>query len=402
MKRFTESHAYGAFAPLALLLAPFALALACGRDHDALAWKPDPTGGTGGSGITGGTGGSGGRPHGGSGGFGGSATGGFGAKPTEPPGRSVTTFMHGIVDAERVAFCFARHDEAAPVLVGEPRPSGGLAYTSSLVLESVRGVDLETTPLLPYVIAGELELVEDMDCEQAVEAARDEMNAVSAAPGAGGAGGETGEGGNGGAPEPPKPPRLRVASLAEIPAGALAEGYSSLYVATGCLGGAAFSHALEDEACGRGYSPGSPTASAVLVTLSRVHADGKLALQALHASLASPALTVSSAPPDIAVQASVPVAYDLRRGALSPREPTTQLTVDDWGVALPGWRAQASINGTVVVSDRWNFVLGRAGIDAFEAGRGYTLVVVGPSGDIGARGFWNDAAIGLVDNDPTP
>jgi hypothetical protein len=400
MKRCTESRAFGV---LGALVAFAAVPLACGRNHDGLALKPDPTGGSGGSGV-GGTGGSGAEPHAGRGGLGvgGSATGGFGAKPSEPQGRSVTSFFHGIVDAERVAFCFARHDEAEPVLVGEPRPEGGLAYTSSFAVESIRGIDLSTTPVLPYVIAGELDLVDDLNCEQAVQLARDEMSAVTAAPGAGGAGGEAGGGGNGGTTEPPGP-RLRVATLPEIPTGALADGYSSLYVAVGCLGGdAALVHALDDEACGRGYTPSAPTASAVLVTLSRAHAAGKLALQALHASLALPALTVSSAPPDTAVQASVPVAYNLQRGVISPRQPSTQLTLGDFGVELPGWRAQASIDGTVVISNRWNFVLGRAGIDAFEAGRGYTLVAVGPRGDIGARGFWNPGAIGLVDNDPAP
>ena len=222
------------------------------------------------------------------------------------------------------------------------------------------------------------------------------MDAVATnALGAGGAGGEAGTmGGSGGEPEPPTPPRLRVAALPEIPAGALAEGFSSLYVAIGCLGGPAFTHPLEADACGRGYAPNSPTSSAVLVTLSRTHAVGKLSLQALHASLASPTLSISSAPPDTAVQASVPIVFDLRRGELKPRQPSTQLTLLDYGLSSPGWRAQASTNGTPLFSERWLNVLERAGIDAFLEGRGYTLVVVGPAGNVGSRGFWNEAAIG--------
>ena len=138
----------------------------------------------------------------------------------------------------------------------------------------------------------------------------------------------------------------------------------------------------------------------MLVTLSRRTAFDKLALQALHASLASPALTVSSAPPDTAVQPTVPVVYDLARGSLSPREPSTQFSITDWGVASPGWKVQASSEGTVLFSELWPDVLARAGIDAFQAGRGYTLVVVGPRGNFGPNGFWNRAAIGVVDNDP--
>jgi hypothetical protein len=290
------------------------------------------------------------------------------------------------------------------VLVGNPRPSGGLDYAQSFSLETLRDVELATTPVLPYAIAGDLALVDDMSCDEAVETARDAMDAVnaSAMEGASGAGGEAGSGGSGGGPEPPRPPALRVTALPEIPAGALAEGYSSLYVAVGCMGGPAFTHELEGDACGRSYAPDSPTASAVFVTLSRRSAYDKLALQALHASLASPTLTVSSAPPDIAVQPTVPVIYDLRRGMLAPRPPYTQLSITEWGVAGPDWRALVSSDGTPLFDELWADVLERAGIDAFENGRGYTLVVVGPRGDISAAGFWNRAAVGLVDNDPEP
>jgi hypothetical protein len=245
-----------------------------------------------------------------------------------------------------------------------------------------------------------------MGCDEAVETAEEEMRAVGAlslgAGGESGAGGEAGSGGSGGAPEPPTPPRLRVSTLPEIPAGALAEGHSSLYVAVGCLGGPAFTHALEEEACGSDYAPDAPNASAILVTLSRTTGVGKLALQVLHAALASPALTVSSAPPDTAVQPTVPIAFDLRRGSLMPRRPSTQLSIVDYGVSSPGWKAQTSNQGTVEIIELWPDVLERAGIDAFEEGRGYTLVVVGPQGNLGTTGFWNRAAVGVVDNDPMP
>jgi hypothetical protein len=394
VKRFTKR---------SLCFALLATATACGRNHDGLALKDPGTGSAAGSGGLGGSGGSGGRGRGGSG-TGGVATGGVGGKYVEPPGRSVTTFVHGIVDAERIVFCFARHDEADPVLVGNPSPSGGLAYAASFSVETLRGIDLETEPVLPYAIAGDLGLVADMNCEQAVETARTEMEAETGLPlGAGGSPGGGGEAGAGGTAEPPEPPRLRVSSLPEIPAGALAEGYSSLYVATGCLGGPAFTHGLETDACGSNYEPNEPTASAVLVTLSRITGSGKLVFQALHASLASPTLAVSSSPPDTAVQATIPIVYDLRRGALSPRIPAAILSLSDSGIEQPGWRAQASNEGTVLVSELWPDVLDRAGFDTLEEGRTYTLVVVGPRGNLGANnGFWNEAAIGVVDNDPLP
>jgi hypothetical protein len=330
--------------------------------------------------------------------------GGTGGKYVEPPGRSVTTFFHGIVDAERVTFCFAGHGDGDPELVGDPIPPDGLAFAQSIALESIRRIDLEAEAVLPYVIAGDLELIAGMSCDEAVARAEEEMRAVGAlslgAGGESGAGGETGGGGAGGAPEPPEPPRLRVATLPEIPAGALVDGYSSLYVAVGCLGGPAFTHRLEEQACGSGYAPDQPNASATLVTLSRTTGVGKLAFQALHASLASPALTVSSAPPDTAVEASVSIVFDIRRGSLMPRRPNTQLSIVDYGVSSPGWKAQTSNQGTVEITELWPDVLERAGIDAFEEGRGYTLVVVGPQGNLGTTGFWNRAAIGVVDNDP--
>jgi hypothetical protein len=333
-------------------------------------------------------------------------TGGVGGKYVEPPGRSVTTFFHGIVDAERVAFCFAGHGDGDPELVGEPIPEGGLAFAQSIALESIRRIDLESEAVLPYAIAGELELIAGMSCDDAVAKAEEEMRAVNALPlGAGGesgAGGDAGAGGSAGTPEPPTPPRLRVSTLPEIPAGALTEGYSSLYVAVGCLGGPAFAHPLDEDACGDGYSPSSPTRTAMLVTLSRRTAFDKLVLQALNASLASQPVTVSSAPPDTAVQPTVPVVYDLSRGSLSPREPSTNFSITDWGLASPGWKAQTSRDGTVHFGELWPDVLERAGIDAFEAGRGYTLVLVGPQSNLAANGFWNRPAIGVVDNDPVP
>ena len=96
-----------------------------------------------------------------------------------------------------------------------------LARTRARMSETIDEIDLETTPLLPYVIAGELDLIDGMACDRAVEKAREEMDAVTTSAlgrGEGGAGGNDGDGGHGGAPEPPTPPRLRVAAtvLAQI------------------------------------------------------------------------------------------------------------------------------------------------------------------------------------------
>jgi hypothetical protein len=380
------------------------VASACGKDHGDLALKEHPSGGSparGGTGATDTSGGSGGRAQGGTASTGGVPTSGTGGKLVEPPGRSVTTFFHGLVDAERVVFCLARHGDGEPTLVGRPRPSGGLAYGTSFALE----IDFGEEAVLPYVIAGELELIQGLDCDAAVAKANDEMRAVALAEvgagGASGAGGEAGGGGAGGQAEPVAP-RLRVIALPEVPAGTLSAGYSMLYAAVGCIGGPAFTSEVEEDACGDDYSPTTPTASAVLVQLSRKVAFDKLSLQALHASLAMPKLTILSTPPDTAVRASVMVTFDLPRGVIAPRSPTTELSVTDYGVDIPEWKAEAAHDSTTYASELWASVLERAGLDALEPTHAYTLVVVGPRGQLGTGGFWNQPAIGVVDNNPEP
>src|SRR5688500_14874516 len=102
----------------------------CVTDHDALAKRDRDAGAdAGGSGGKGGGGGFGNFPS--SGGEGGDD------KYQEPPGRNVVTFLHGVVDAERVAFCFARQVEGQTEFVGDPLPEGGLDFAHSFAVESI-------------------------------------------------------------------------------------------------------------------------------------------------------------------------------------------------------------------------------------------------------------------------
>ena len=64
------------------------------------------------------------------------------------------------------------------------------------------------------------------------------------------------------------------------------------------------------------------------------------------------------------------------------------------------WTVDITVNQGPVYSEPWRTVQARAGIDMLEDGRGYTLVVLGPSYDVDAKGWWNPPAFGLVDNDP--
>jgi hypothetical protein len=435
MRRFTE-----------IVLAALALAPACTTDHSGLARRP-PSNEAGQAGVAGSLGGSAGSAgKGGSGGTGGTG----GTKVVEPPGRAVVTFLHGVVDAPRVLFCFARDGEAGPRFAGNPAPQGGLEYGESMWFESLSGVPV-TERTRVFVIAGELALVEDSDCADAVERARDEMAAVGLEPafanlgGAGGvsggegggsaeggasfagagtggegtgAGGESGAGGAhsggeggatsgaageagaGGAAALPEPPRLRVAELPSLPAGALDDGYSLLYASHGCLGGPAFSHELEREVCGKSYTPRNPTASAELVTLSRKVDFLHLSLQALHASQALGTLDLRTLPPESSSDFAQSIGSSMTRGSLQPKNPRADLRSEDYAIEDGGGLTLLSA-GVVIWEGPWDGVIEMSGVTPVN-GRVYTLVVMGPAVGDDPASFWNPTALSLVDNDPMP
>jgi hypothetical protein len=391
------------------VLAAFAALAAtdCSRDHDALAARPRSQGGTAGmagsAGATSGFGGSGGSFGGkaGSGGSGGTG----GSKVTEPTGRSVITFLHALADAKAVTLCFAKSDGGASELVGRPRPAAGLVYGGALVLEILSGVDLDADGVVPFVITGELDLLDGLDCEEAVTLAEAEMQAGGSSAGEAsaandaGAAGQAGDGG-GGAPNL-VPPRLRVAQLPELAPGTLTEGYSLLYAMVGCLGGPAFHHDEREELCGAGYATDRPNVTAELVVLSRRVGIGTIAIQALHASRALPALSFRVKPPDTTLEPSAFIADNVTEGMLRPRVPRTDLAPAGYGVGTRSWSVQALVGTGVVVSDNWPTILGRSDLEAPMSGRGYTLVVMGPYTDVDAP-LWNPPGFTLVDNDPMP
>jgi hypothetical protein len=446
----------GRFRSSALLGALVSLALVdCKSDHDALVRRPNGVGASGaGSAGTAGASGTAGSSSGGSGGLGGSsaATGGSGGmKVVEPQGRSVMTLVHGVVDAERVAWCFARGTGDRADFVGRPEPDAGLGYGEAFTFETLDDIDLDDDDVSVYALTGELELVSDLACDEAVERAREEMALVeprgsgasggrsgeggegggAAHPGAGGEAGEVSKGGESGAPavagaagddggpdvggagaagqagagssgppELPEPARLRVAPLAAFPRGTLAEGYSLLMVAAGCIGGSAFADAGDKDICGDDYVPRAGNLTAELVVLSRTTSPSALVLQALHASRASGERGVRVVPPADAVLPAVTIADRISEGTLRPREPRIDLGPDDFGIDTRDFAVQVNDNGSPLFDERWPAILSRSGIDEPEIGRGYTLVLIGPSSEIRARGWWNEPAFTLVDNDP--
>jgi hypothetical protein len=406
-----------------------------------------------------GNGGSGGRSGGGgtAGGAGSTATsagtGGV-VKPVEPVGRAVTTLLHGVVDAERIAWCFGRGRDD-PELFGRPTPRSGVEYGESFAFEALDGADLEEDDLSVLVLTGELERVRDLDCREAVALAREEMGRVTGAGGAGGegAGGDSGaplggaagalseagaggvdaaenagqggaastaeggagqggesgapaaggalsDGGAGGSDAPvlPPAPRLRVATLASLPAGTLTEGYSLLLVAAGCIGGPAFSDPEEERVCGSGYLPKSGNLAANLVVLSRKTASNGVAFQALHAAHGAPERGVRVKPQD-GLLPVISIADGMAEGTLRPREPRLDLGLDDYGIGLSGWTVEVNASGTPLFEEPWSALSERGGIAELENGRGYTVVLIGPP-DGGADKWWNRAALTVIDNDP--
>jgi hypothetical protein len=346
----------------------------------------------------------------------------------------VLTLTHGIVDATRVAWCFARVRDGATRLVGSPTPKAGVGYGASIVVDALPNTDFERDGVVAFAIAGELELIADATCEDAVALAEREMGASPAGEGGGsGIGGEGGgsgtggegeagraEGGEGGVnatggaagetaagaagtgdPDLPDPPRLRVGVLPALPAGSLAEGYSLLLASAGCLGGPAFSDELEQQVCGSAYRPRSPTLTAELVQLSRKTASSTFAFQTLHASVASGELALSVTPPASGGLTTVTLALNMTEGMLRPREPRLDLPTSAYGGGSDQWSVLVtSSNGAAAIQEPWPAVLERGGIDGLEAGRGYTLIVIGPPGGVPKRSWWNAPAITLIDNAP--
>ena len=168
---------------------------ACSADHSALEKKAGSGRGGQGAGGTSGLGGT--FPQ--IGGVGGASANG-GHADDEPPGTSVLTVVNGVVDAPRIALCFAKVDVDGNVTpFGDPLGNAPLEYGQALALHDIAGADLGHDTLQPAVIAGELNLTGGLDCEAAIERARSEeaLDAASdGSAGSGSVGGETGTGGD--------------------------------------------------------------------------------------------------------------------------------------------------------------------------------------------------------------
>jgi hypothetical protein len=412
---------------------------ACGEDRPSL--SSAPVGGGGGSGGLATSGGQGGfRTI--SGGSNSASSGTGGRPPDEVLGETVLTFLHGIVDAERVRVCFVKGRGKDAVALGSPVPEDGLAFGESLVVRTIEGLDFATDEFEPVVISGELERIAGLDCTAALAeasavqaeaegaAARQDLDAGGAAGAAGvvvsgGAGGASsidatsggassgaagasgdeagngGAGGAGGAPSLPlpEPPALRVGALPILPARTLA-GRSYLYVADGCIGGPAFATRWGEQVCGAGYGALTPTLGAVFVAMSRQRSLYALSLQAVGASLATDSVDVVSAP--IIPVSDVPpvIASLVHPGSITPRFPRQDLSTEAYGANSKSWQVEVMLDGQSVFAEYWDTLRSRAGVTMLEDAQTYALVLIGPRMNVSQTGFWNPRRIVLLSADP--
>jgi len=380
---------------------------ACTTNHDALALQPKAGGG--GGGAAGAAAGS------GFGGFGNNCDqtgqGGKVNPDDEPKGDNVLTIVNGVIDAPSVALCFARvgADGQTGDFVGSPLSE--LNYAASTVLTELEGLSLVDDVIQPWVIAGQLSLIEKLDCASAVTLAQSEeakVTPVATAAGAGGrgnagedAGGATSEAGAGGsAGTAHELPTLRARPLAALPAGTVNIGRSILMVLTGCLGGAAYADRIDTSACGSDYASDAPTVQPLVVKLSRDLRFDKVGLQAVHASLPTGSVDVRVSGDKGAV--ALVFASSLSFGAIEPRPADTRFMPDELGVGLSSYGLQAiGDSGGILFQENWPDILASSGIDSMVAERSYTAVFLGPDPQLLKIGWWNKSAFALVDNDPT-
>lgn len=421
---------FGARTRFFALFAAVALssASACTTDHDALAKKPNQGTGNGGSGGAAGFGGH--LPVAGNGGDV-SATGGH--PDDEPPGASVLTFVQGIVDAPSVVVCLATVDAMGVITpIGKPLSKAPLAYGSNIVVHDITGADPATDVIQPFVIAGDLDLVAGLDCAAAIAKAQAEEGPLNPPPGtdgaagaattpdagsaeagtggapavgaagaanAGASNGDSGAGGEGGA-TPEIQPRLRARALPALPAGTLDAGRSLLMVANGCMGGAGFDAPDAARYCGASYAERTPTVSAVFAALSRVTAPNRMGVQALHASLATDTVAITSRSPPALAEGSVQVVSNLVTGELGPRPANIQNAAAAFG-STQGFLVDVDGRTDTLLSRTWKEVLALGGVRALADGSNYTLVLIGPEADLsGGAAYWNAPAVTIVPSDP--
>jgi hypothetical protein len=135
--------------------------------------------------------------------------------------------------------------------------------------------------------------------------------------------------------------------------------------------------------------------------MSRKVRFGVLGLQAVHASLATGEIEVTSTPTGMSTEPWQYIAAGVKLGAIVPREPRLDLAAEDSGANNAFWQLEATQSSVRLFAEPWTSILRRAGLSELRDLQTYALVLVGPSASLRVSGFWNRPAFTVVPTDPT-
>jgi hypothetical protein len=363
--------------------------VACVTDHDALEKRMSGAGGAGGNGGSAGTHVI--PPMGGSGGMAGQVG---TPRSVLPDGDSLLTFVHGQVDAERVAFCFAKlSEDGLEAARDAPSPKGGLGYGQHLSFDAPGGLSLKDDDIVPIVLAGDQDALDVESCEAAIQSGFD-VGVVQP---------PMGEGGGAGASDdeldPPPTPNLRFQRLPLLTQGTLDRGRNTLLVLSGCMGAATHSHDDEEALCGVGYQPQRSSLTLLVGVASRQTSAGKLGLQFMHASLATAEVNVLSLAALAGSPDAVPLATSVLLGHLSPHSIDLSRSAGQYEVENGG-RLEVIERGERRLQQSFEALRELAEISTPSDGKAYTAVLIGPGGGRSKGDWWNAATLTLVANEP--
>jgi hypothetical protein len=349
-------------------------------------------------------------------------------RPDAPPGIRSLTLVHGVIDAETVAFCFAKVDGGAErAVTGSPVPPGGLSYGASIRVSSLSGIELGTDDFRPYVVAAAASELAAEPCsallataagpsrgarDAALDGAADAKTssegsadaADAAEPGRldaavdGGADSSTGVVGSTDAAPPPIP-AVRVRAFPVFLGASLSSPRSYLLVAAGCLGGPGVTDPAERTLCGRNYAPDQPTLDPILVAPGSEARSGRVGLQFLNAT---PAIGQADLELVAANADPIPLARDVVVGGLRPPAADTSTTAPLLGGGRNAMEVQVFAGGSSVAGYKAPFadVLAAGGLDAVEDGKSYVLVLVGPYLGFSRKKWWNAPLVTAVESAP--
>jgi hypothetical protein len=168
------------------------------------------------------------------------------------------------------------------------------------------------------------------------------------------------------------------------------------------MGGPAFTDPSERSICGNGYTPARPTATPVLVAMSRMTRSSSVGLQFVNANAAVDPLDVRAQPSDSSTASVYTIARDVGFGQLAPRTPRNDRSAQSLGTTTDtaGLELFEEGNTSPMFERPWSEVLAPTEIQSMKDGRAYTLVFIGPRPGFQRQRWWNGALLTIVDNDP--